>query len=175
MQIAAAKTIELDGNIHLLKIITDENLTTTKTIEIIKHFEKTNFNLSIKTLIKIFTTTNNLELKVAILKAFKKFSDSSTEKFLLAQLDSEHEVIFTYAIAAIGSCGNRESIKHLRSMQQDPGHSKNKTIIQSTIRVIEIRLGIHNPGGLSIAEYEDQDGALSIGEHTPNGGLSIKE
>ncbi|MEJ2663348.1 MAG: HEAT repeat domain-containing protein, partial [Spirochaetia bacterium] len=118
-----------------------------------------------------FLHTNSHDLKLEILKTFRKNGDASLNDFLLDLISHPDTGIVVSAVKALGSCGMLSSVKHLHSLMNSPQQfPRVKAVAKKAIAEIHARLAQGNEAGrLSVSEREARQGSLSIAQNTkPN-------
>ena len=174
IQIEVTKYLGKKGLKHLIKIINEpEQLQVEQFKQICNIFSDAGYKDAIPHLKKCFQKTDDTEEKLAILKTFKDLKDKSIIPFLIIELESTYEEPLVEIVKILGAWGNRDALIPInRVLERSSGSVKRAA--KKAIDRIKDRLSDSEGGWLSLKEYENEEGALSINDTAEEGALSAE-
>lgn len=173
LRIECAKHLGDEGIDYLRDMIqTESKLDTDQLHTIIQILKKTNDREIVKKFRYIYPKSREI-VKQRILILFREFSDNEVNEFLLSELSKGNADLNIAIIEALGTCGTVDSIEKLIVWSKEQLNPFMRNTVKQAIEKIQSRLGPAGRGWLSIPEYSEKEGALSIADEASDGALSI--
>ncbi len=176
IQFEAAKNVRPEGLHHILDLLSKNKIIDHEIIiEAVRTFGDALFKESAPVLIDVYNYYHRKNMRLEILKTFRKFSDETLSPFLESLLDYTDDDIVDGAVDTLATCGNVQSVGKLLQLSGKSINPFFRNRINETVLQIQSRLGSVEKGWLSVSELKESDGALSIADAADEGALSISD
>ncbi len=173
----AAKHLKARGLKFLISMLNSiENKSHPLIPEIILFLAENNYKQCIPRLKILFDQSESEAVQIEILTAFKDFRDEKLNAFLLKRLNAMNTMdtkILLMVIKALGTCGTLNAVEPVYELGKNSPDSRVREEAERSIALIQSRKGQGEKGWLSIPEFSETDGALSINNEARGGALSV--
>lgn len=172
MQVEAASLLQEEGMEHLVGILKrNEKTSDTILLKIIELIHENCYSKGAEVLKEIYNIKGQ-EIRIAVLKAFETFGETALAPFLAERLNVQDNALLVSLFRALGTCGTVNEIERIGGLAKIIGHANVRKEARKAIALIQDRYGV-DKGWLSVAEYTETDGALSMANEDAEGGLSF--